>query len=586
MRLRRLKDISSPPGGLHEEDVIVQKKYDGFKAMASTSPKKVKIYSRRGKDITQKVLPIAKELEKFLPGKTTVIGELIYEKNGVQKLTDIQSVIQSSPRRAQDMITDLGGKIKFVIYDLVELETDKLMDLPYEERLGYLEDLFFPSNGKVFLAKGYSWKQREKAIKESLLSGGEGIVIKSLDGEYHAKRLGASEPFGEQWKYKPPGKKFYTEDIYVKSYKKGKEKIIFDAYQRKNGKEIFVGKVSGLDKLTENKIKKLVDKDECPVLEVTYQDRMASGKLRHMGYKRYRPDKPSKSATINPSMSRFEPMSWYVVIEDEDMVVLDSEWINPSMAYGRQLDLQGYGEDRPIKVLSEGAFKRYIKEQAKKLRPVKKKIGRSANARRSLVKEALAEEALRYRDFENFAKAYWNNCARGIYWYPTDDRNFEIDKDAKDIAKDGDFYVYCTPDLSIKDPSAKDKKYLSELNVNRLKPNDISIVRGSFGAKIKIKRVEPIEVLRTVTKNKAKKAFNWQRSILPSSKDELYEVWDKAWKKEEKRIEAERRRQERLEKAKKSKKRVKKKRSKKKRAKKNPSKTRKVAFNVNKPTLT
>ena len=66
MRLRKAKDIAFPPGGLAENQVVVQQKYDGFKALVSKTERGLFIYTRRGTDVTNRVPHLAEKLDKLL----------------------------------------------------------------------------------------------------------------------------------------------------------------------------------------------------------------------------------------------------------------------------------------------------------------------------------------------------------------------------------------------------------------------------------------------------------------------------------------------------------------------------------------
>jgi hypothetical protein len=171
-----------------------------------------------------------------------------------------------------------------------------------------------------------------------------------------------------------------------------------------------------------------------------------------------------------------------------------------------------------------------------------------ANPRRSKVKDALAAEGVRYKQFSEFAERYWNDCARGIYWIATDEEHFELGpKDAAAAAK-GKLVVGCNPTFALMGKN-EEKAYVAELNVNRLAPGDIAVKRGTDGSEIKLLKTTGVEILRTVDAEKAVRAFKYQQSLLPSSKEQLRLFWEWAWereqlmlqKKEEKRIREQRR---------------------------------------------
>jgi hypothetical protein len=169
---------------------------------------------------------------------------------------------------------------------------------------------------------------------------------------------------------------------------------------------------------------------------------------------------------------------------------------------------------------------------------------RYPNPRNSKVKDALAAEAVEYEKFEEFSNAYWNACSRGLYWFATNERRFHIGLEERRRIKAGRFTVACSPTLALKGRN-EGKKYVAELDVTRLPRGAVKIKRGSGGAEIKIvSDPDGVSVTRVLEASKAKRAFKWQLSILPSSKEELRDIWEKAWAKRRREAEKERIRKE------------------------------------------
>jgi hypothetical protein len=161
---------------------------------------------------------------------------------------------------------------------------------------------------------------------------------------------------------------------------------------------------------------------------------------------------------------------------------------------------------------------------------------RKSNPRNSKVKDALAAEAIQHKKFEDFSSMYWDACSRGLYWYATDEKRFNIGLAEKKLIKQGRFYVHCSPTLALRGKNEK-KKFVAELDLTKLNAKHIHIKRGSDGAEIRITGgADFIKVSRVLDAAKAKRAFKWQLSILPSSKEELRLFWKNAWDKHKKKI--------------------------------------------------
>jgi len=572
----RLRHLDAPKDLLKlykASDLVVQQKYDGFKVMAISTKRGIKLYSRRGTDITARAPQVIQRLQSKLGPGDTVLGEMVYYHRGKQDIQKLQSVLGSKTgSRAVAKFKELGGQMDYVVYDLLSYQGQDLTDEPLVKRKTVLDTLL-PSRGMVHVVKDYTWGQRKRAMNESLAKGGEGIVVKVKASDYKYRKLGASEPFGMWWKHKPPGKSAYTADVILTKYKKGKEKLIFDAYQLDaDGKRISVGRLSGMDRATEKQVKGIIDRGKEVVAEVSYQKRLPSKKMRHMGWIRLRIDKPVQSATveqIRPKQSgrkkrskitkavKRNPKDYAVYLTVERPRAIEvhafhsADLATPAAAaYAHGLEIQAKHPELRIQILDGKQLAACLRKAGKGIKPGRQASGRVANPRRSVLKDALAVELLQYKTFDDFARAYWENCARGIYWYPTNDRKFAIGAAEKKLCEEGKFFVGCNPELALKGPRGKGKKYVAELKVTALGTKDYRVKRGSGGAEIKIVRnLNRVKVLRVLSAEKAARSLIWQQSILPSSKDELRKFYDEVVKKHgarqeresEKRVERKRR---------------------------------------------
>lgn len=162
------------------------------------------------------------------------------------------------------------------------------------------------------------------------------------------------------------------------------------------------------------------------------------------------------------------------------------------------------------------------------------KRARYSNPRNSKVKDALAAEATRFKKFDDFARSYWDSCSRGLYWIATDEKRFYIGEHERKLISDGRFFVSCSPDLALSGKN-EGKKYIAELDVTRVPASSIAVKRGTSGAQVKVVgSAGSVKVARVLESAQAKRAFRWQLSILPSSKEELRSVWEVAWEKRRK----------------------------------------------------
>ena len=120
----------------------------------------------------------------------------------------------------------------------------------------------------------------------------------------------------------------------------------------------------------------------------------------------------------NPTSARKEkPYTVYLVQEKPRGLVLHSfssrELISPSASASQYSWLLGESaiEKSGTHIFTSDAKLR--KFLAKHPGRITRGRPRSPNPRNSKVKDALAAEATRYKDFNEFSSAYWNSCSQG-----------------------------------------------------------------------------------------------------------------------------------------------------------------------------
>jgi hypothetical protein len=300
MRLKKIDDPQDLLGDYNKDDLIVQQKYDGWKIQAiKDSAGAVKVYSRRGEDFTPNVDPLIKDLEDKMDNGDFWLGELVWLKDGKQDISSVQTIAGSNPEGAKEKLGE-SGELIFYVYDLLWSAGKNLTNEGYLDRYNKLKSKIGSGTGHIKLVPNYSWDRLEQATKDALKAGGEGIVIKPKNSKYVYASKGSTEKRGEWVKFKP-GAKAKEEDVTVKGYERGKDKLIFPAYQKVDGKMVEVGRVSGLPKEDEKWVKLQIDSGKSVVIEVSYQEKTDRGKLRHIGFVRVRKDKSPKQAGIRLS---------------------------------------------------------------------------------------------------------------------------------------------------------------------------------------------------------------------------------------------------------------------------------------------
>lgn len=299
--LMRLTEIDDPDELLKEygrDGIVVEEKLDGWKAQAIKSKGEVRLYSRRGQDVTDN-FPELVEALKGLPDGTLVEGELVYWEGKKQDVGKMTSLANSAPEKSREKAAELPGEVRFHAYDILWKGGTGIAEHRFDKRRKALESVLKPSK-KILLTKQYPFSDWQKAMSSAVESGGEGIVLKRKDAHYHYASAGEREPkpAGVMWKYKGGGGKSESDDYVVYDHTtgdKGKLKALFGQYYK--GKLYHISEISNFSAKDEKEIKERLGKGPF-VMEIGFQERVPKG-LRHQKFVRFRDDKKPKDATMN-----------------------------------------------------------------------------------------------------------------------------------------------------------------------------------------------------------------------------------------------------------------------------------------------
>jgi hypothetical protein len=311
MRLTEVKDVDELLKHHKRDDIVIEKKLDGWKAQAIKEGGKVRLFSRRGEEKTGNFPDIVKALAAAMPDGTLIEGELVYWHKGKQDVTKVQSVAGSSADKAREKASALPGKFKFHLYDILWLKGKDVSGRPFSERRKLLESSIKTSES-VQMTKTYPFASWQKVMNEAVAEGGEGIVLKLKDKKYHWKPGGEREPkpADVMFKYKGGVGKSDSDDYVVYDYEmtdKGKMKALFG--QNYKGRLYHISDIDNFSSADEAEIKKRLGKGPF-VIEIGFQERVPKG-LRHQKFIRFRDDKKPKDATMNEfhakHVSNFEP---------------------------------------------------------------------------------------------------------------------------------------------------------------------------------------------------------------------------------------------------------------------------------------
>lgn len=180
--------------------MYVEEKYDGIRAQAHKDRRGVRLFSRTLDEVTE--FPELPPAIATLPGQLILDGEILaWHGDRPLPFTVLQ---QRLGRKQMDLWLPQEIPVRFVAFDLLYQDGELLLDTPLAERRRRLEKIF---DGQVEQAiriapaiELNSAEGVERAFRESLAAGHEGIVAKSPESPYTPGRRGRfwfklKEPF-------------------------------------------------------------------------------------------------------------------------------------------------------------------------------------------------------------------------------------------------------------------------------------------------------------------------------------------------------------------------------------------------------
>ncbi|MEW4467846.1 DNA ligase D [Parasphingorhabdus sp. JC815] len=166
--------VDTVPAG---NDWLHEIKYDGYRCLLAVAGDKVRIYTRSGKDWTDKFPEIAEAAAGLRLDSALIDGEIVkLDGNGNPDFSALQKALKE----------DAGGLSLFV-FDLLENQGEDLTKLSTIERKHRLEALIGDGNAAIRLAD-YIISAGEKLYDMMCGAGQEGIISKRVDATYRGRR--------------------------------------------------------------------------------------------------------------------------------------------------------------------------------------------------------------------------------------------------------------------------------------------------------------------------------------------------------------------------------------------------------------
>jgi len=167
-------DVPAGNGWMHEI------KFDGYRALIACAGDKVKVYTRKGLDWSDKFEPLVAKFRALDLPSCLIDGEIVaYDKEGNPDFSSLQQVLKRGHGAQGE-----GDRMAYHAFDLLELNGEDLTRLTNIERKERLEALLGQAEPPIHVAD-HIIGAGEKLYRAMCDAGQEGIISKKIDARYN-----------------------------------------------------------------------------------------------------------------------------------------------------------------------------------------------------------------------------------------------------------------------------------------------------------------------------------------------------------------------------------------------------------------
>lgn len=160
---------------------VNEEKYDGFRALAYRKGRKVRLWSRNLKNITDDFYEIAQSLARLSSGDFVLDGEIVaFDRNGISRFQLLQ-------RRE----LDIKVRPLFAVFDCLELDGEDILKRPLSERRTAMEAIV-PARHPVLMRSRRLSSNGVIAYQTAKKKGWEGVVAKDDSSSYESGKRSRS----------------------------------------------------------------------------------------------------------------------------------------------------------------------------------------------------------------------------------------------------------------------------------------------------------------------------------------------------------------------------------------------------------
>lgn len=159
-------------------------KWDGYRAIAVKSSGRVRLFSRRHRDITSDFDTVARAVEALAQKNLVIDGEVVaLDENGRPSFQLLQNFRQHHSTR--------GSRLVYYVFDVLNYENRDLKKLPLEQRRSVLETVLAAAEDPI-RPSGTLSGDPEELVEQARKNSIEGLIAKRVSSIYEPDRRSGS----------------------------------------------------------------------------------------------------------------------------------------------------------------------------------------------------------------------------------------------------------------------------------------------------------------------------------------------------------------------------------------------------------